>query len=197
VGAGVFYGASGSEARAMAGEDVCVVGGANSAGQAALHLARYASTVTLVVRGDSLDKSMSQYLIEEIGATGTIVVRPGTRVVGGGGQGRLDHIILEAADGAQESLTTSAVFVLIGAHPHTDWLPAAIARDEHGFVLVGADAAASGSWPLERPPLQLETSMPGVFAVGDVRRGSVKRVASAVGDGAVVVQLVHQFLGAS
>jgi thioredoxin reductase (NADPH) len=197
VGAGVFYGASGSEARAMAGEDVCVVGGANSAGQAALHLARYASTVTLVVRGDSLDKSMSQYLIEEIGATGTIVVRLGTRVVGGGGQGRLDHIILEAADGAQESLTTSAVFVLIGAHPHTDWLPAAIARDEHGFVLVGADAAASGSWPLERPPLQLETSMPGVFAVGDVRRGSVKRVASAVGDGAVVVQLVHQFLGAS
>jgi thioredoxin reductase (NADPH) len=96
----------------------------------------------------------------------------------------------------QETLATSAVFVLIGAHPNTDWLPAAISRDEHGFVLVGADAAASGSWPLKRPPLQLETSMPGVFAVGDVRRGSVKRVASAVGDGAVVVQLVHQFLGA-
>jgi thioredoxin reductase (NADPH) len=196
VGAGVFYGAAVSEARAMAGEDVGVVGGANSAGQAALHLARYANTVTLVVRGDSLERSMSQYLIEEIGATENIVVRPGTRVVGGGGPGRLDHVILEGAGGVQETLATSAVFVLVGAHPRTDWLPAAISRDEHGFVLVGADAAASGSWPLERPPLQLETSMPGVFAVGDVRSGSVKRVASAVGDGAVVVQQVHQFLGA-
>jgi thioredoxin reductase (NADPH) len=197
VGAGVFYGAAVSEARALAGEDVCVVGGANSAGQAALHLAKYASSVTLIVRGDSLDKSMSQYLIDEIRATDNIVVRLGQRVVGGGGQGRLDHIILDSTDGVRESLTTSAVFVLIGAHPHTDWLPAAISRDEHGFVLVGADAAASGSWPLERPPLQLETSMPGVFAVGDVRRGSVKRVASAVGDGAVVVHLVHQLLDTS
>ena len=194
VGAGVFYGAAMSEVRAMVGEDVCVVGGANSAGQAALHLARYAKTVTLIVRGESLERGMSHYLIKEIGAVHNIEPRLGTRVVDGGGQGRLEHITVEGSTGVRMDIPTSALFALIGAQPHTAWLPDAIARDERGFLLAGPDAESSGAWPLERSPLQLETSMPGVFAVGDVRGGSVKRVASAVGEGSIVVQLVHEFL---
>ncbi|HZA20250.1 MAG TPA: NAD(P)/FAD-dependent oxidoreductase, partial [Actinomycetota bacterium] len=183
--------------RAMVGEDVCVVGGANSAGQAALHLARYAKTVTLIVRGDSLERGMSHYLIKEIGAVYNIEPRLGTRVVDGGGQGRLEHITVEGSTGVRVDIPTSALFALIGAQPHTAWLPDAIARDERGFLLAGPDAESSGAWPLERSPLQLETSMPGVFAVGDVRGGSVKRVASAVGEGSIVVQLVHEFLEGS
>ena len=194
VGAGVFYGAAASEARAIEGEEVCVVGGANSAGQAALHLARYASRVTLVVRGDSLEAGMSHYLIEELSVADNVAIRLGTRVVGGGGTGRLENVVLQDRAGIREELAVSALFVLIGSEPHTEWLPDRIARDERGFILVGKDAASSLSWPLTRPPLQFETTMPGVFAIGDVRHGSVKRIASAVGDGAIVVKLVHEFL---
>jgi thioredoxin reductase (NADPH) len=191
-GAGVFYGGPASEAHALAGKEALVVGGANSAGQAALHLARYARRVTLVVRAGSLAAGMSHYLIREILATPNVEIRLGTSVVGGGGDGRLEYLVLrDGAGGANETVAADGLFVLIGARPHTDWLPAEIARDERGFLLTGADVAERRGWPLRRRPFLLETSMPGVFAVGDVRRGSVKRVASAVGEGSIAIQLIH------
>jgi thioredoxin reductase (NADPH) len=198
-GAGVFYGAATTEARALEGREVYVVGGANSAGQASLHLARYASRVTLLVRGGSLEASMSDYLIREIEAGNNVEVRLNTRVVGGGGEGRLERVVLEDSALEQtETVGAAALFVLIGAEPRTGWLAEGILRDEQGFVFTGQDLMLDGQrrpeWPLERPPMLLETSMPGVFAAGDVRHRSVKRVASAVGEGSIAIRLVHEFL---
>jgi thioredoxin reductase (NADPH) len=195
VGAGVFYGAAGVEAPAMVGEEVCVVGGANSAGQAALHLARYASRVTLLVRGGSLASGMSDYLIRQIEATPNVEVRLRTRVVEGHGEVHLEALTLEdAGTGLHEDVAAAALFVMIGAEPRTEWLGDTIRRDDRGFILTGRDVPREG-WPSDRPPLPFETSMPGVFAAGDVRYGSVKRVAGAVGEGSVAVGSVHQYLG--
>ena len=194
VGAGAFYGAASGEAPAMAGERVCVVGGAKSAGQAALHLAKYAAHVTLLVRGDSLTSDMSDYLIKQIGATPNVEVRLRTRVVDAQGSGRLEALVVEdVPTRRQEHVAAAAVFVLIGSQPRTDWLPANVRLDDDGFVLTGQDIPM-GSWPPSRPPLPFETSQPGVFAAGDVRYGSVKRVAGAVGEGSVAVGFVHRYL---
>lgn len=194
VGRGLHYGASASEAAQTAGEDVYVVGAANSAGQAALNFARHAARVVLVVRGESLEASMSQYLVGRILAAPTIEVRLRTEVVGARGDGHLEAITLcDRAAGRVEEVETGWVFVFIGAAPRTDWLGDVVARDDRGFVLTGPDLALDG-WPLERGPLALETSVPGVFAAGDVRRDSMKRVASAVGEGAMSVYLVHRYL---
>jgi thioredoxin reductase (NADPH) len=191
-GAGVFYGGPVSEAHAMTGKEAFVVGGANSAGQAALHLARYARHVTLVVRAQSLRAGMSHYLVREVQATPNIEIRLGASIVGGGGDGRLEHLVLrEGTAGDHETVAADGLFVLIGARPRTDWLPSEIARDRRGFLFTGADLPDDHSWPLRRRPFLLETSMPGVFAVGDVRHGAVKRVASAVGEGSIAIQLVH------
>src|SRR5918997_915862 len=199
VGKGIFYGAAASEAQAMEGQEVYVVGGANSAGQAAMHLSRYASRVTMLVRGDSLASSMSDYLIQEIEAAQNIDVRYHTRVTDGGGEGRLEHLVLEdSSAGLSETVPAAALFVLIGAEPRTGWLPEEVQRDERGFVITDQDLLGDGrspqGWPLARPPLHTETSMPGVFAAGDVRYGSVKRVASAVGEGDTALQSGHQQL---
>jgi thioredoxin reductase (NADPH) len=194
-GAGVFYGGSASEAPAMTDKDVYIVGGANSAGQAALHLERYARRVTMVIRAPSIGAGMSHYLCQEVAATPNIEVRTGTTVVGGGGEGHLKHLVLRDTEtGDEEKVSADGLFILIGAHPNTDWLPDEIARDGKGFVFTGEDIPSDFDWPLDRPPLTLETSMPGVFAAGDVRLGSVKRVASAVGEGSVAIQLVHELL---
>jgi thioredoxin reductase (NADPH) len=194
VGKGVFYGAAGVEAPAMAGQDVYVIGGANSAGQAALHLAKFANRVTVLVRGGSLAAGMSDYLVNQLEATTNISVRLAARVVDGHGDSHLDGLTLEdLRTGAREEVAAAAVFVLIGAEPHTDWLRAVVALDERGFVLTGRDIPPS-AWPARRPPLPFETSLPGVFAAGDVRYGSVKRVAGAVGEGSVTVGSVHRYL---
>jgi thioredoxin reductase (NADPH) len=199
VGAGVFYGAAGSEARAMEGQEVYVVGAGNSAGQAALHLAKYAASVTLVVRGPDLGARMSDYLVQEIEQAPNVAVRLGTQVVDGLGGWRLEGLALRRrGDEATEEVSAAALFVMIGAEPHTDWL-AGVERDDRGYILTGHDLLGPdglpAGWPHQRPPLLLETSIPGVFAAGDVRHRSVKRVASAVGEGAVAVQLVHHYLG--
>lgn len=194
VGAGVYYGSTNSEASFLLGRDAFVVGGANSAGQAALHLANYARKVTLVIRGDSIRTGMSEYLVSEIDATANIEVRLGTKVVDGGGNGRLEQLVLaDVETGAETTEHADALFLLIGAQPFTDWLPDDVQRDERGFVLTGADLP-EGAFPLDRPVFPLETSMPGVFAAGDIRYSSVKRVASAVGEGSIAVQMVHQHL---
>ena len=191
-GGGVFYGGPVSEAPALTGKDVYVVGGGNSAGQAALHLARYARQVTVVVRARSLAAGMSHYLIQTIEAAPNVDARTGIAVVGGGGDGRLQHLTLrESATGEERTVAADALFVLIGARPQTEWLPAEVARDGHGFLLTGDDVGDQ-EWPLERRSLSLETSMPGVLAAGDVRHGSVKRVAAAVGEGSITVQLVQR-----
>jgi thioredoxin reductase (NADPH) len=197
IGLGVYYGGPTSEALAFTGHDVHIVGGANSAGQAALHLARYARTVTLVVRADSLRAGMSEYLVREIEATDNIEVRLGHQVVGGGGEGRLEHLVLrDIGSQTETTVDANALFLLIGAQPNTEWLPPDIERDERGFVLTGADVSQrSASRPGRRASL-LETSMPGVFAAGDVRHGAVKRVASAVGEGSIAIQLLHQYFAA-
>ena len=199
TGAGVFYGAAASEARAMKDGEVFVVGGANSAGQAAVHLARYAAQVTVLVRGRSLADSMSEYLIREIESAPNIAVRHRVAVTGGAGQSRLEHLTLtDLESGAAETVDAAALFVLIGAEPRTQWLPDAVRRDQSGFVVTGTDLLQSGrpdeKWPLPRLPMLLESSLPGVFAAGDVRHGSVKRVASAVGEGSIAIRLVHDHL---
>jgi thioredoxin reductase (NADPH) len=192
-GAGVFYGGPTSEAPGMAGSDVYVLGGANSAAQAALYLARYARRVTLVVRAQSLDAGMSHYLARQVEATPRLEVRLGTEIVGGGGDAWLEHLVLRnRAEGSEETVDADGLFLMIGARPHTDWLPPEIDRDSRGFVLTGSDLRAGQAWPLDRSPFLLETSMPAVFAAGDVRHGSVKRVASAVGEGSVAIQLLHR-----
>jgi thioredoxin reductase (NADPH) len=196
-GAGVYYGSSASEASDVAGRDVYIVGGANSAGQAALHLARYAQQVTLVVRAGSLGVGMSQYLVEAVEATPNLRVRVSTEVVGGGGDGWLDHLVLEdRTEGRQEKVDAEGLFIMIGAHPRTAWLPPQVARDARGFILTGTDVPDGHVGAADRSPYLLETSMPGVLAAGDVRYGSGKRVASAVGEGAFAVQLLHQILAA-
>ena len=199
AGAGVFYGAAGSEAQAVQGHRVFVVGGGNSAGQAAVHLAERAATVTMLVRGDALGATMSDYLVQKIQATANIAVRLRTEVVDGHGRARLEALTLRDRDrGVTETVAAAALFVLIGAEPRTEWLRDAVACDQQGYVLTGRDLMGAGGrptrWPAARPPLFLETSLPGVFAAGDVRHRSVKRVASAVGEGAIAVQLIHQFL---
>ena len=194
-GAGVFYGGAGSDANRVAGQDIYVLGGANAAGQAALHLARYVRRVTLVVRAASLDVGMSRYLVRQLRATPNVEIRLGTEIVGGGGDGWLTHLVLrDRATEAEERVPADELFLAIGAHPRTDWLPEAVARDDQGFLLTGADVPRDGSWPLERDPLALETSMPGVLAVGDARHGSIKRVASAVGEGSVAIRVLHRLL---
>ena len=196
-GAGVFYGGSASEAPGAADRDVYVVGGANSAGQAALHLARYAKRVTMVVRASSLRAGMSEYLVQHVEAAPNVEVRLGTEIAGGGGEGRLEHLVLrDRSTRQEETVSADALFVMIGAQPHTGWLPPAVRRDAQGFVLTGADLGADDVWSLERRPFPLETSVPRVLAVGDVRHGSVKRVASAVGEGSAAIQILHQLLGA-
>jgi thioredoxin reductase (NADPH) len=194
AGAGVFYGGAGADANRVAGQDVYVLGGANSAGQAALHLARFARSVTLVARASSLEAGMSRYLVRQLHATPNVAVRLGAEVVGGGGDGWLTHLVLrDRATGEEDTVEAQELFLAIGAHPRTNWLPEAIARDDHGFVLTGADVPAE-TWRLERDPYPLETSLPGVLAVGDVRHGSIKRVASAVGEGSVAVRVLHRLL---
>ncbi|HZH19260.1 MAG TPA: FAD-dependent oxidoreductase [Geodermatophilus sp.] len=194
-GAGVFYGAAASEAPLVAGEEVYVVGGANSAGQAVLHLARYAKRVTLVVRAASLAAGMSHYLVRQIEATPNVRVRTATEVVDGGGDGWLDHLVLRCRmDGGEETVPARALFLMIGARPHTEWLPATVEQDPDGFVMTGADLSVDALRSFGRPPMALETSVPGVLAAGDVRHGSVKRVASAVGEGSIAIQLVHRLL---
>jgi thioredoxin reductase (NADPH) len=195
VGAGVFYGAAGPEAEAMAGEEVYVVGGANSAGQAAIHLARHARRVTVLVRGSSLATTMSDYLVREIDAAANITVRYHVEVVDGAGEGRLTHVCLrDRATGNTETVPAAGLFLLIGAEPRTDWLPDEIERDERGYVLTGNDRRIAETSTDAAAGL-FETTMAGVFAVGDVRHGSVKRVASSVGEGAVAIRQVHDYLG--
>jgi len=199
VGSGVFYGAGISEARALGAVNVCVVGAGNSAGQLALFLSQVGATVTLLVRGRSLSKSMSDYLMKEIEANERVRVLLNSQVTKATGEHALEAIaVLDGSTGITQDVATDALFVMIGAQPHTDWLEPSIARDKLGFVLTGTDVFADESrrdrWPLARSPLLLETSMPGVFAAGDVRHGSIKRVAGAVGEGATSILLVSQYL---
>jgi thioredoxin reductase (NADPH) len=191
VGQGVFYGATASEAERFSGRSVYVVGAGNSAGQAAVHLASHAASVTILVRRDTLGATMSSYLVEEIEGRSNIDVRFRTEIVDGSGSGSLATLTLhDSGSGTTETVPADAVFILIGARPFTDWLPEEVARDRFGFVISGA----GDQWRAERPPFMFESSMPGVFAVGDVRSGSVKRVASAAGEGSVAIQQVHQYL---
>ena len=196
---GVFYSAN-TQGQMLAGEALFVVGGGNSAGQAAMHLSRSGRQVTLVVRSDSLADSMSSYLRKSLDATANVDVRLGTEIAGAvEDDDWLDAVVLrDVTSGEAETLDAGGLFVLIGAVPHTDWLPAGIARDDWGYVVTGSDLLRDGAlpdaWPLERPPFILETSMPRVFAIGDARRGSTKRVASAVGEGSVVVEQLHRLL---
>ncbi|HEX6248168.1 MAG TPA: FAD-dependent oxidoreductase [Nocardioidaceae bacterium] len=193
---GVYYGASVSAAQALAGLHAVVVGGGNSAGQAVLHLARYCERVTLVVRATELAAGMSAYLVEAIRAEPTIVVRTGAEVVEGEGAGQLERVVVrDRQTGESETIRADGLFVMIGARPRTEWLPDEVVRDRFGFVLTGTDAEGAG-WSLKRSPHPHESTVPGLFAVGDVRAGSVKRVASAVGEGSVAVSQVHQFLAA-
>jgi thioredoxin reductase (NADPH) len=198
IGAGVFYGAAGAEARAMQGRDVVVVGGGNSAGQAAVHLARYARSVTMLVRGAGLAATMSNYLITEITSNPAISVQVQSEIVDGGGSGGLATLtVADHTTGRRTTLPATALFVLIGAEPRTGWLAGTVARDPQGYLRTGLQAAASDAdpaWPLKRPPMLLETSIPGVFAAGDVRSRSIKRVAAAVGEGATAVRLIHGYL---
>ncbi len=200
VGSGVFYGAAGSDTRAMEGRDVFVVGAGNSAGQTALHLARYSRQVTMLVRGDGLARSMSDYLIREIAATSNVTVCLHTGVSDGHGSDHLDALTLhDRLHDRTEQVPAAALFVLIGGEPRTQWLPETI-QLEGGYILTGRDVVRDGAhpsrWPLDRAPLPLETSIPGVFAAGDARYRSIKRVASAVGDGAAAVRLAHEYLSA-
>ena len=202
TGSGVYYGSALTEANACAGCDVYIVGGANSAGQAAVYLSRHAKSVTILVRGPSLEKSMSYYLIQQVQAIPNITVRTCTEVIGAEGDGHLERLTLrDSSDGSApltQTVDAQFLFVFIGAAPLTDWLDGVVDRDRKGFVLAGPDLAASGErpagWELDRAPYHLETSVPGVFVAGDVRSESAKRVASAVGEGAMAVMLVHRYL---
>jgi thioredoxin reductase (NADPH) len=203
TGAGVYYGAAQTEALTCQGEDVYIIGGANSAGQAAMYFSKYARQVTMLVRGESLTKSMSQYLIEQIAETPNITVQPHSSVVEAKGETSLEAIAIEnALTGEVITVPAMSLFIFIGAVPRTDWLDGMVECDERGFVITGADLKSGArrdnnrpqGWRLARDPYLLETNVPGVFAVGDVRHGSVKRVASGVGEGSICVQFVHQYL---
>ena len=199
TGAGVYYGAATTEAPAFRGRRVLVVGGGNSAGQGAMHLARYAEEVQLVVRREGLRETMSQYLIEQIGKTSNIRLRPRTEIAGVEGQGHVERVTLRSLDdGSCRTEEIDAVFVFIGTRPRSDWLPRGVLRDAKGFVLTGRDLMAAEAYPRtwkeQREPFPLETSVPGVFAAGDVRAGAMNRVASAVGEGSMVVRLAHEYL---
>jgi thioredoxin reductase (NADPH) len=195
AGAGVYYGAAKTEAMSCADEEVYLVGGANSAGQAAMHFSRYASKVHMLVRGKSLTSSMSKYLIDQIAATPNIVVETSTEVLSMSGSTRLECLTLKTPSGEQKR-HASSIFIFIGAAPKTDWLPDSIALDDKGFILAGPDlkTRSPGAWKLERDPYLLETSLPGIFVAGDVRYNSIKRCASAVGEGSIAVQFMHQYL---
>jgi thioredoxin reductase (NADPH) len=194
TGAGIYYGAALSEARSCADQHVVVIGGANSAGQAAVYFSGYANRVTMLVRSDSLVNSMSHYLIEQIAAMDNVEVLTSTEAVRAEGEhGRLGRLALRNSDGEERMVDVDACFVFIGAAPRTDWLDGVVARDERGFILAGLEAREHG-WPLAREPLTLETSVPGVFVAGDVRARSIKRVASAVGEGSMAVSLIHEYL---
>ncbi|GHO99701.1 fused response regulator/thioredoxin-disulfide reductase [Reticulibacter mediterranei] len=199
TGAGIYYGAAMTEAMSCQDTDVFIVGGANSAGQAAMYFSRYARTVTMLVRADSLSKSMSQYLIDEIGRTENITVYTHTEVQEARGEMSLQSLTLKNSQtGETQTVPATALFIFIGAMPCTEWLGNAVQRDKQGFVLTGSDLYVDGKpgqgWTLPRPPFLLETSMPGVFAAGDVRLGSIKRVASGVGEGSIAIQFVHRYL---
>jgi thioredoxin reductase (NADPH) len=197
TGAGVYFGASMTEAKACADENVYIMGGANSAGQAAMYFSKYARKVTMLVRAESLKNSMSKYLIDQIAETSNIEVRTQCQVVEALGESRLSCLRL-CGPGNEETVPATALFIFIGAAPNTDWLPDAIMRDANGFVLSGQDLKVEGklpkSWNQDRDPYLLETSLPGIFVAGDVRHGSIKRVASAVGEGSISVQFIHQYL---
>ena len=195
TGSGVFYGSAMTAAREMEGYDVVVVGGGNSAGQAAIHLARFAKSVTILVRRPALAETMSRYLVGEIEYNSRITVQPSAEIVDGGGDGRLQWLeIRDATTGEVTRRNAEGLFLLLGAEPHCDWLPSEIDRDDRGFVLTGRDVPKE-RWAGGLPPGALETAVPGVFAVGDIRGGSMKRVAAASGEGASVVPLVHAWLG--
>ncbi|MBE9066499.1 FAD-dependent oxidoreductase [Leptolyngbya cf. ectocarpi LEGE 11479] len=195
TGAGIYYGAAQTEAKACQDEDVYVVGGANSAGQAAMYFSKYASKVRMLVRGESLTKSMSQYLIDQIAETDNIEVMPFHSVVEAKGGDRLEEILVKDSQSDEiKTFKANSLFIFIGATPSTDWLDGVVQRDQRGFIYSGADIPDGVSWPLERDRFLLETNVPGIFAVGDVRHGSVKRVASGVGEGSICVQFVHRHL---
>ena len=195
TGAGVYYGAAQTEAAACQDEDVYVVGGANSAGQAAMYFSKYAHKVRMLVRGESLTKSMSQYLIDQIAGTDNIEVMPFHSVVEAKGSDRLEEILVkDSQTGEVKTFKTNSLFIFIGATPSTGWLDGVVQRDQRGFIYSGADIPNGTAWPLERDRFLLETNVPGIFAVGDVRHGSVKRVASGVGEGSICVQFVHRHL---
>jgi len=201
TGRGVYYGSTSTEAPSCAGEDVYLVGGANSAGQAAVYFARYARRVHVLIRGDDLRQSMSQYLISQLNSLPNIEVHTCTEVAGGSGDEHLEQLVLrDVSSGQTRTVDAQWLFVFIGAEPRTDWLDGVVVRDRRGFVITGSDLVSSGQrppgWTLPRDPYPLETSVPGVFAAGDVRAESVKRVASAVGEGAMAVLLVHRYLEA-
>ena len=194
TGAGIYYGSALTEARACGGQRVVIIGGANSAGQAAVHFSGYAAEVTMLVRGPSLERSMSMYLIEQLAGLPNVTVRTGSSAVAAEGEsGHLERLRVRGADGEESVLEADACFVFIGASPRTDWLEGVVARDERGFILSGLDAVGAG-WPLKREPYLLETTVPGVLVAGDVRARSFKRVASAVGEGSMAVSLIHQYL---
>jgi thioredoxin reductase (NADPH) len=199
TGAGVYYGAGMAEAVACKGEDVFVVGGANSAGQAAVYFARYARQVTMLVRGDSLTQTMSHYLIERLKHTANIVVETGVEVAEAHGTSRLESLVLQdTKTNHRRTVIAQSLFILIGASPHTDWLGETVLRDEHGFLVSGPDLLRDGclpsSWPLARAPHLFETSVPGVFVAGDARHGSIKRVASGVGEGTIAEKMIERYL---
>jgi thioredoxin reductase (NADPH) len=197
TGAGIYYGATMTEAKSCANESVYIIGGANSAGQAAMYFSKYARKVTMLVRAESLKSSMSKYLIDQIAATSNIEVRTRTQVVEALGQTRLECLRL-CGPGGEETVQASGLYIFIGAAPNTDWLPDSIMRDANGFLLSGSDLKVDGKmvkgWNQGREPYLLETSVPGIFVAGDVRHGSVKRVASSVGEGSISVQFIHQYL---
>jgi thioredoxin reductase (NADPH) len=199
TGAGVYYGASLTEAISSKNEDVCIVGGANSAGQAAMFFSEYARKVVILYRGDSLRKNMSEYLVKQVEGKENIEVRLNSEVAEVDGEDRLETIVIrDSASGASETAPAQSLFIFIGAAPHTDWLGDLVERDGRGFILSGSDLSRNGErprgWRLERDPFLLETSVPGIFVAGDVRHGSIKRCASAVGEGSIAVQFVHQYL---
>ncbi len=194
-GRGVYYGAAPGEVKSVQGQDVYLVGGGNSAGQAAINFSNYAKSVTILVRGDSLAGSMSHYLIEQLNTKPNVRVETHAEVTDGYGTDRLEGIVVtNNASGERMSKAAAALFILIGADAQSEWLPAAIARDARGYILTGRDALKAGGWPLERYPYILETSVPGIFAAGDVRSDSIKRVAAGVGEGSMTIAFVHQYL---